>query len=148
MNRNWSRRHFLAGGMALPAVLHGNSSASFFPLAGDPAKPEPPTLKYRVLGKTGLKVTSLAFGCMTTSDASVIERAADIGINLFDTARAYQNGNNERMVGAALKKLRTRVNISSKSMGRTKEQALAELDTSLRELGTDYLDIWYLHMKN
>jgi uncharacterized protein len=77
-----------------------------------------------MLGKTGLKVTSLAFGCMTTSNPSVIERAADIGISLFDTARGYQNGNNERMVGAALKKVRTRVIISSKSMGRTKEQRL------------------------
>jgi aryl-alcohol dehydrogenase-like predicted oxidoreductase len=40
---------------------------------------------------------------MVTSDPSVIERAADVGINLFDTARGYQGGNNERMVGGALK---------------------------------------------
>ena len=40
---------------------------------------------------------------MITSDGSVIERAADAGINYFDTARGYQDGNNERMVGAALK---------------------------------------------
>ncbi len=51
-----------------------------------------------MLGKTGLKVTSVGFGCMITSDASVIERAADIGITYFDTARVYQSGNNERMV--------------------------------------------------
>jgi hypothetical protein len=112
------------------------------------AKPESTTLEYRMLGKTGLKVTSLAFGCMTTSDASVIERAADFGINHFDTARGYQGGNNERMVGAALKKVRPKVIISSKSPGKTKQEVLADLDTSLRELGTDYLDIWYLHMKN
>ena len=85
---------------------------------------------------------------MTTADPSVIEHAADLGINLFDTARAYQGGNNERMVGAALKKVRTKVIISSKSPAKTKQEALADLDTSLRELGTDYLDIWYLHMKN
>lgn len=105
-------------------------------------------LSYRTLGKTGVKVTPLSFGCMTTSDASVIEHAADIGIVHFDTARSYQNGNNERMVGAALKSRRQKVVISSKSPAKTRQDALADLATSLRELGTDYLDIWYLHMKN
>jgi hypothetical protein len=52
------------------------------------------------------------------------------------------------MVGAALKKVRPKVIISSKSAARTKQEVLADLDTSLRELGTDCLDIWYLHMKN
>jgi predicted aldo/keto reductase-like oxidoreductase len=85
---------------------------------------------------------------MTTSDASVVERAADIGINYFDTARVYQQGNNERMVGAALKGKRKDVVLSTKSIARDKQGALADLDTSLRELGTDYLDIWYLHNRN
>ncbi len=103
---------------------------------------------YRTLGRTGLKVTSLGFGCMTTPEPSLIKRAADLGINHFDTARGYQNGNNERMVGVALKGVRQKVIISSKSGARTRSEALADLDTSLRELGTDYLDVWYLHMKN
>jgi predicted aldo/keto reductase-like oxidoreductase len=85
---------------------------------------------------------------MVTSDASVVERAADLGINYFDTARGYQNGNNERMVGAALKRKRKDLFLSSKSHGATKEAALNDLDTSLRELGTDHLDIWYLHGKS
>ena len=148
MKRHFSRRDFLAAGLALPAAGLRTSSDSPLPLAVGQAKPESTRLDYRMLGKTGLKVTSLAFGCMTTSDPSVIERAADFGINHFDTARVYQNGNNERMVGAALKKVRPKVIISSKSAARTKQEVLAELDTSLRELGTDYLDIWYLHMKN
>ncbi len=148
MNPNCSRRDFLAAGLALPAAGLRTSSDSSLPLAVRQAKPEPSRLDYRMLGKTGLKVTSLAFGCMTTSDPSVIEHAADFGINHFDTARSYQSGNNERMVGAALKKVRTKVIISSKSPGKTKQDVLADLDTSLRELGTDYLDIWYLHMKN
>ena len=148
MNPNCSRRDFLAAGLALPAAGLHTSSDSSLPLAVGQAKPESTRLAYRMLGKTGLKVTSLAFGCMTTSDSSVIERAADLGINHFDTARVYQNGNNERMVGAALKKVRPKVIISSKSAGKTKQEALAELDASLRELGTDYLDIWYLPMKN
>jgi predicted aldo/keto reductase-like oxidoreductase len=108
----------------------------------------PVKLAYRTLGKTGLKVTTVGFGCMTTSDASVVERAADLGINYFDTARVYQQGNNERMVGAALKRKRKDVVLSTKSITRDKQGALADLDTSLRELGTDYVDIWYLHLKN
>ena len=145
MKPNFSRRDFLAAGLALPAA---GVSTSSLPFAIGQVKPEPARLDYRMLGKTSLKVTTLAFGCMTTSDPSVIERAADFGINHFDTARGYQGGNNERMVGAALKRFRPKVIISSKSPARTKPEVLADLDTSLRELGTDYLDIWYLHMKN
>jgi len=133
MDSRSSRRSFLSAGLALP-------------LAAQPA-PQP-KLQYRTLGKTGMKVTALSFGCMTTSDASVIEHAADAGIVHFDTARLYQNGNNERMVGGALKSRRKSVYISSKTQAKTKAEALADLETSLRELGTDYLDIWYLHMRN
>jgi len=129
-----SRRGFLAAGLALPAAAAAPN---------DDVK-----LAWRTLGRTGLKVTTLSFGCMTTSDPSVIEHAADAGVVHFDTARVYQQGNNERMVGAALKSRRQKVIISSKSQGKTKQAALADLDTSLRELGSDYLDIWYLHMKN
>ncbi len=148
MKPNCSRRDFLTAGLVLPAAGLRTSSESYLPLGVGQAKSESARLEYRILGKTGLKVTSLAFGCMTTSDPSVIEHAADFGINHFDTARGYQNGNNERMVGAALKKVRPKVIISSKSAGKTKQDVLADLNTSLRELGTDYLDIWYLHMKN
>ena len=140
-----TRRGFLAAGLAAPAAALATPQR---PQAPQAARPVPAELTYRTLGKTGLKVTSLSFGCMTTSDPSVIEHAADAGIVHFDTARSYQNGNNERMVGAALKSRRQQVVISSKSAGGTGPQALADLDTSLRELGTDHLDIWYLHMKN
>jgi predicted aldo/keto reductase-like oxidoreductase len=139
MEQSSSRRAFLATGLALPAAGFAAPPLA----ASDEGK-----LACRALGKTGLKVTTLSFGCMTTSDASVIEHAADVGIVHFDTARSYQNGNNERMVGAALKSRRQKVVISSKSPGKTRQEALADLETSLRELGTDYLDIWYLHMKN
>jgi predicted aldo/keto reductase-like oxidoreductase len=148
MKPDLSRRDFLAAGLVLPAAgLRATGNRPLLP-EESPAKTEPAGLTYRTLGQTGLKVTSLAFGCMTTSDPSVIERAADFGINHFDTARVYQGGNNERMVGAALKKVRHKVFLSSKTMARTGADALADLDTSLRELGTDSLDIWYLHNKN
>jgi uncharacterized protein len=147
MKPTLTRRDFLSAGLALPAAGLGIlTNGSLAPL--NQTRPESVKLVYRTLGKTGLKVTPLAFGCMTTSDPSVIERAADFGINLYDTARGYQNGNNERMVGAALKKVRPKVLISSKSLGTTKQALLKDLDTSLIALGTDYLDIWYLHNKN
>ena len=143
-----SRRNFLLAGLVAPAAA---SAARPF---ADDRRPAPPPLplfapglRYRALGQTGLKVTSVGFGCMITSDASVIERAADIGITYFDTARGYQSGNNERMVGAALKGKRHKITLSSKSAAHTREAALADLDTSLRELGTDHLDVWYLHAK-
>jgi len=85
---------------------------------------------------------------MVTSDASVIARAADLGINYFDTCRGYQHGNNERLVATGLKGKRQNIILSSKTDGATKQAALQELDTSLSELGTDHLDIWYLHMKD
>lgn len=141
-----SRRDFLAtAGLALPTAALATSIGH----AQQAAKPAPAGsgFTYRVLGKTGLKVTSLGFGCMITSDPSVIERAADIGITYFDTARGYQNGNNERMVGAALKAKRKNITLSTKTQARTKEEALKHIDTSLTELGTDHVDIWYLHGK-
>jgi hypothetical protein len=148
MNRTASRRSFLAAaGLALPAARSAARSADPPPPAQPHAGSVAPALEYRILGKTGLKVTTVGFGCMITSDASVIERAADMGITYFDTARVYQNGNNERMVGAALKSRRKSIVLSSKTPGHTRADALASLDTSLKELGTDYLDIWYLHAK-
>lgn len=133
-----SRRSFLAGALALPAasVLPGFSPAN------------EPRLAFRTLGRTGLRVSAVGMGCMITSDPSVIQRAADLGINYFDTARDYQSGNNERMVGAALKGRRDKVLISTKSAAGTGREALAELDTSLRELGTGHVDIWHLHSKD
>ncbi len=150
MTRSASRRNFLTAGLALPAVAAASRSTD-----SPHQQPQPqarsssgPAFQYRILGKTGLKVTTVGFGCMITSDGSVIERAADLGITYFDTARGYQHGNNERMVGAALKNRRKNVTLSTKTDGETKAEALAELDTSLKELGTDHVDIWYLHGKS
>lgn len=143
MSTSSSRRGFLssavASGIGLAAPLEAQS----------PSSPKAPgAMPFRTLGKTGLKVSVLGFGCMTTSDPTVIERAADQGINYFDTARVYQNGNNERMVGAALKGRRDRIVLSSKTPARTGAEAMETLNTSLKELATDHLDIWYLHSRS
>jgi hypothetical protein len=149
MSSNTSRREFLSAGLMLPVVGAGSRMGlwppSGSPIAGDAGTPV--KLDFRTLGRTGLKVTTLGFGCMITSDPSVIQRAADIGINYFDTARGYQHGNNERMVGAALGAKRKQIVLSTKSGAQDKEALLKDLDTSLHELNTDYVDIWYLHGK-
>lgn len=138
-----TRRSFLAAGMALPAAGFASVRAPGAAFYQGPA-----ALPVRTLGKTGMKVTRLGFGCMITSDPSVISRAVDMGITYFDTARRYQQGNNERMVGAALKGARNRITLSSKSGGKTKAEAIQDLETSLKELGTDHLDIWYMHARD
>ena len=148
---NSSRRSFLGTSLALPALASVPSESGSPPQAPGAQGRAPqsaPKLIYANLGKTGMKITRVAFGCMTTSDQSVIERAADGGINYFDTARVYQGGNNERMVGAALKSYRSKVYISSKTQAKDQKSALADLETSLKELQTDHLDVWHLHSRS
>ncbi len=148
MKSSSSRRNFLAAGLALPAAASATrSTEQNAPQTPARGLPPAPKFQYKTLGKTGLKVTTLGFGCMITSDGSVIERAADLGITYFDSARSYGGGNNERMVGAALKKKRNEITLSTKTEGRTREECLAQMDTSLKELGVDHVDIWYLHGK-
>jgi uncharacterized protein len=142
-----SRRFFLAAGLGVPAIASATATTTPEPQQTPAARPAAPKFQYRTLGKTGLKVTTVGFGCMITADGSVVERAADLGITYFDTARSYMSGNNERMVGAALKNKRKDVVLSSKTGARTREEALQHIDKSLQELGTDHLDIWYLHGK-
>jgi uncharacterized protein len=151
MKGDLSRREFLAAGMALPAANLASQDIFGSNIAEKTTNSPPESqssLQYRTLGRTGLKLTTVGFGCMITSDPSVIEKAVDLGINYFDTARSYAHGNNERMVGAALGNKRKSVVVSSKSESEDKRSALADLETSLRELRTDYLDIWFLHSKD
>ncbi len=142
-----SRRNFLTAGLALPAVASASRPAGpGQSQAQPPAKPlSSGGLQYRTLGKTGMRVTTVGYGCMITADPTVITRAADMGINYFDTSRNYQGGQNERMVGAALGNKRKDVFLASKCDTKTGPGILAELDRSLTELGTDHLDVWHLH---
>jgi predicted aldo/keto reductase-like oxidoreductase len=130
-----SRRDFLSASLAAPAL----------------AAAAPSALEYRTLGRTGLKVGRLGYGALITTDHSVVARALDLGINYFDTAREYQNGNNERMVGVALGARRKDVVLSTKfdaNHNLDKNGAMAELETSLKALNTDYVDVWYLHARD
>lgn len=140
MSAHSSRRDFLAAGFQLPAAAGIAATA----LTAAPAAGE---LTYRTLGKTGLKITPLAFGG-NISDPSLATRAADMGINYFDTARVYSQGNSERLMGVGLKGRRDKLVVVSKTIAATRAEALADLETSLKELQTDHLDVWFLHAKD
>ena len=101
------------------------------------------------LGKTELMVTKTAMGCLpiqrrSTEDAVTILRAAyEGGINYFDTANAYTDS--EHKIGIALHDVRENIVISTKSEGRDRETVLRHIQNSLKELQTDYIDIFQLH---
>lgn len=160
MKKGPSRREFLAGSLALAAAQKVKASMGG-PLDHVPASAVASAgeLRYGTLGNSGLKPTRLVFGTATLSDPDVVGQAIDMGINHFDTSRDYQHGNNERLVGVALKGKRDKVILSSKGIDisppwrppgtrESVKDALEQLDTSLKELRTDYLDIWYLHHKD
>ncbi len=131
-----SRRRFFLTGLALPAASQVRAPKTTVPL------------RFRTLGKTGLRVTELGCGCEAVSDYTVLQHAAGLGINFFDTARAYEGGNNERVLKAALAGRRKDVVIASRSYATDARTVRDHLDTSLKEIGTDYLDIWYFGNKS
>jgi hypothetical protein len=87
MKGNSSRRNFLAAGLGLPVAGLGALSPRPSVRSAQPVPkllPEPEgEIRYRMLGRTGLKVSTVGFGCLVTSDPSVVEKAADVGINHF-----------------------------------------------------------------
>lgn len=108
----------------------------------------PAGVGYRTLGKTGLKVSGVGCGVGITPDPAVISRAIDLGVNYFDTARGYGEGNSERITGAALKGKRDKVILATKTDGRTKTEILRDMDASLKALNLDEVDIWHLHSRD
>lgn len=101
------------------------------------------------LGRTGITVPQNAFGALpiqrvSTEDAvKLLRKAYDGGMRFFDTARAYSDS--EEKVGKAFEGMREKVFISSKTMATTKDKFWSDLETSLKLLKTDYLDIYQLH---
>jgi predicted aldo/keto reductase-like oxidoreductase len=106
-------------------------------------------LKEIILGRTGLKVKSLGFGGIPIQRVSeeeavdVVRRCYDLGINYYDTARGYTTS--EERIGKALEDVRDRVILATKSHQRTAEGIKKELEISLRNLRTGYIDVYQLH---
>lgn len=105
--------------------------------------------KYRILGKTGWKVYGMGFGGIPIQRVSyeeaekIIAAAIDKGINFIDTARGYTDS--ESKIGKALKGKRSKVLLATKSMARTYQEMKNEIETSLNDLNTDYIDLYQCH---
>ncbi len=129
-------------------------------------------MKYVKLGRSGLEVSRVCMGCMSLGESTpgvhdwslpedesrvLIEQALEAGVNFFDTANAYSIGSSEEILGRALGDMANRdeVVIATKvyfpmrrgrnARGLSRKAILAELDHSLRRLGTDHIDLYQIH---
>ena len=130
-------------------------------------------MKYTKLGNSDLTVSRICMGCMGFGDPNngqhswtldeehsreIIKRGLDLGVNFFDTAISYQSGTSEQYVGRAVRDFAKRedVVIATKFLPRTQEEIAGGItgqqhiqnmiDTSLRNLGLDYVDLYIYHM--
>ncbi len=106
-------------------------------------------MEYRILGKTGLKISRLGFGGIPIQkiDAEgtkkLIGELIKEGVNFIDTARGYTVS--EEYLGIALEGVRERFVLATKSMARTKEAMARDIDVSLKNLRTDHIDLYQVH---
>lgn len=128
-------------------------------------------MEYRLLGRSGLKVPVLSLGTGTfggtteffqrwgTTDVAGATRLVDVcldaGVNFFDTADIYDNGNSERVFGEAIAGRRDKVLISTKGtfptgdgpndVGSSRYHIVRACEASLKRLGTDHIDLYFMH---
>ncbi|MEV4220651.1 aldo/keto reductase [Nonomuraea sp. NPDC049725] len=122
----------------------------------------------RTLGTDGPEVSALGLGCMGMSEfygkgdeaesISVIHRALDLGMNFLDTADMYGSGHNEELVGRAIKGRRDEVVLATKfgvnraggarTIENSPDYIRTACDASLRRLGVDHIDLYYMHRRN
>ena len=109
-------------------------------------------MKMVTLGSTGIQVVQNGFGALPIQRDSkevavkIVRRAYEGGMRFFDTARAYSDS--EEKVGEALNDVRDNLYIATKTMAQTPEEFWEQLETSLRLLKTDYIDIYQFHCAN
>jgi aryl-alcohol dehydrogenase-like predicted oxidoreductase len=119
-----------------------------------PAKPHSGGIPKRVLGKTGENLTIIGEGGARfhlvpfDEGKAVVRRAYELGINYFDMARGYFDGRAEEVYGAVIPEFRKNVFLTTKSGQRSRKGAEADLETSLKRLRTDYVDLWQMHGVN
>ena len=126
-------------------------------------KHEGPSVEYRALGRSGLKVSPLCLGAMMFGDQTdentsrrIVAKAKDAGFNFIDTADAYNGGKSEEIVGRAIEDNRDRWVIATKvgfpvdkiipsGHDLSRKYIMRAVDQSLRRIGTEYIDLYYLH---
>ncbi|MBZ4189314.1 aldo/keto reductase [Niabella beijingensis] len=120
-------------------------------------------MEYRFLGGTGFSVSAISFGCMSLTNSNrkdgmqLLREAVARGINFFDTADLYEKGDNERLVGEALKPMRSKIFLATKAGNQwradgsgwdwnpRRDYILDCAEKSLKRLQTDYIDLYQLH---
>ncbi len=119
-------------------------------------------MEYRFLGKTGIKVSKLCFGTMSfggdadkETSAAMFQRCYEAGINFFDCANTYAGGRSEEILGELIQDCREEIVITSKvyfstgkgenASGASRLNILRAVETSLKRLNTDYIDIYFIH---
>ena len=106
-------------------------------------------MEYRILGKTGLRISRMGFGGIpiqkidAVGTKGLMERLMAAGVNYIDTARGYTVS--EAFLGEALTGIREHFILATKSMARTKETMAKDIDISLTNLRTDYIDLYQVH---
>jgi uncharacterized protein len=149
MDKEISRRQFLEN-LGLGAAA-GSSLLLLKDVAG--AHPANNVLPSRTLGRTGAKVSILAFGCGSRflmykevdAATAILNRAIDSGITYLDTAYAYGDGESETRVGRVMASRRKDVWLATKIPDRTRDEFLRRLEASLKRLQTDHVDLVHIH---
>ena len=111
-------------------------------------------MEMRPFGKTGERFSILSFGaqrivdghqCSEAEAIRMVNYALDHGIRYFDTAWVYSQGQSEERVGKVARHRRREMWIATKTRGRTRQEALSQLEDSLKRLQTDHVDEWRMH---
>jgi predicted aldo/keto reductase-like oxidoreductase len=149
MSKEISRRQFLEN------IGLGTAAGTGLLLLQDVASARPGTdlIPSRPLGRTGAKVSILAFGCGSRflmykeeeSAVAILNHAIDLGITYLDTAYAYGDGESESRVGKVMAARRKEVWLATKIPDRTRDEFLRRLEASLKRLRTDHVDLVHIH---
>ena len=106
-------------------------------------------MEYRILGKTGLKISRMGFGGIPIQKIDeegtrkLLHEMMEMGVNYIDSARGYTVS--EQYIGYGLEGIRDKFVLATKSMSRTKEAMAADIETSLGNFRTDYIDLYQVH---
>jgi aryl-alcohol dehydrogenase-like predicted oxidoreductase len=149
MSKDLSRRKFLE------KIGLGTAAGTGFWLLKDVAhaQPTPGPLPARTLGRTGAKVSILAFGCGSRflmyqeeeKALAALNHAIDLGITYVDTAFAYGDGKSETRVGQVMASRRKDVWLATKIPDRTRDEFMRRLESSLKRLRVDHVDLLHIH---
>ncbi|MFP4620501.1 MAG: aldo/keto reductase [Bacteroidales bacterium] len=146
-NNDFNRRTFLKTSLLGTAgALFTNKVAGSESVRSIHSEGKKGNIVKRRLGNTDIELPVVSFGVMRADNPNLIKAAMDAGVEHFDTAHGYQNGNNEKMLGEVLKDYpRDSFTIATKVGSKDKEEFMEMLNTSLERLQMDYVEILYSH---